>query len=117
ATYRSEDRRVVLLGNADGSCQHQRDFAVGSGPRAVAVADVNGDGKPDLVVANEGDNTVSVLLGNGGTFQPQYTFPAASPGSVAVVDVDGDGRPDLLVVNSYDNCDSVLLGLGEGSVR
>ena len=44
---------------------------------SVAVADVNGDGKPDLVVANQGSNTVSVLLGNGnGTFQAQQTFAA-----------------------------------------
>ena len=41
----------------------------------MAIGDVNGDGKPDLVVANYGSNTVSVLLGNGnGTFQTQQTF-------------------------------------------
>ena len=42
----------------------------------MAVADLNGDGNPDIIVANSGDDTVSVLLGNGdGTFQPQQTFP------------------------------------------
>ena len=67
----------------------------------MAVGDVNGDGKPDLVVANEGSNTVSVLLGNGnGTFQAQQTFATGTdPISVAVGDVNGDGKPDLVVAN------------------
>ena len=77
------------------------DFLVGSQPNAVAVGDVNGDGKPDLVVANYGTNTVSVLLGNGnGTFQAQTTFATDSrPRSVTVADVNGDGKPDLVVAN------------------
>ena len=67
----------------------------------MAVADVNGDGKPDLVVANDQSGTVSVLLGNGnGTFQAQATFATGSmPDSVAVADVNGDGKPDLIVAN------------------
>ena len=68
----------------------------------MALADVNGDGKPDLVVANSyGADTVSVLLGNGnGTFQAQQTFATGSdPVSVAVGDVNGDGKPDLVVAN------------------
>src|SRR5947207_15334599 len=44
-------------------------YGTGSSPYSVAVADLNGDGKPDLTTANEGSNTISVLLGNGdGTF-------------------------------------------------
>ena len=72
---------------------------------SVAVADVNGDGKPDLVVANYGSNTVSVLLGNGnGTFQAQQTFATGTiPYSVAVADVNGDGKPDLVVANYCSN--------------
>src|ERR1700733_13631777 len=60
----------------------------GSSPNYVAVADVNGDGKPDLLVANEGSSTVSVLLGNGdGTFQTQHLFATGNaPESVAVAD-------------------------------
>ena len=60
----------VLLGNGNGTFQPQQTFAAGLVSRLrVAVADVNGDGKPDLVVANYGSDTVSVLLNNGnGTF-------------------------------------------------
>jgi hypothetical protein len=92
----------VLLGNGDGTFQPQHTFAVGSYPNSVAVADINGDGIPDIVTANLGNNTVSVLLGNGdGSFQTQQVFPAgSSPASVAVADVDGDGKPDLIVTGS-----------------
>jgi hypothetical protein len=55
----------VLLGNGNGTFQNAAvSFGVGSAPVAVAVADVNGDGRPDLVVANDRSNSVSVLLGN-----------------------------------------------------
>src|SRR5688572_19100632 len=69
----------VLLGNGDGTFQPRTDYASGgTKPLGVSVGDLNGDGKPDLAVANTdyfGDNgfgkTVGVLYGNGdGTFQP-----------------------------------------------
>src|SRR5439155_1568662 len=53
----------VLLGNGDGAFGPSRNFAVGPRPISVAVADVNGDGRPDLVSANYSGNTLSVLLG------------------------------------------------------
>lgn len=74
------------------------------GRGGVAVADFNGDKKPDIVIAN-GDSTVSILLGNGdGTFQPQFTVTAVPSSStyvaesVAVGDFNGDGYPDLAVL-------------------
>ena len=65
----------------------------------MAVADVNGDGHPDLVTANLASADVSVLLGQGdGTFQVQQHFGAGGSFlSVAIADVNGDGRPDLVV--------------------
>ena len=77
---------------------------------------MNGDGKPDLAVANSNSYTVGVLLGNGdGTFQTQKTFtPGVSPDSVVVADVNGDGKPDLVVTNYNSQNVSVLLGNGDG---
>ena len=73
---------------------------------SVAVGDFNGDGKPDLAVANNysntyGTGTASVLLGNGdGTFQTPQNFAAGtSPESVGVGDFNGDGKPDLAVAD------------------
>jgi hypothetical protein len=118
----------VLLGNADGTFQSAVAYDSGGywfyfRSQAVAIADVNGDHKPDLVVANSRSNTVGVLLGNGdGTFQPVVTYFSGNsyPGSLAVADVNGDGRPDILVANecSDDVCDStvgVLLNNGDGT--
>jgi hypothetical protein len=109
----------VLLGNGDGTFQNQTPFATGAQPRSLAVADVNGDGKPDLVVANSGGATVSVLLGNGdGTFQNQTPFATgAQPRSLAVADINGDGKPDLIVANENSNSVSALLGNGDGTFQ
>ena len=53
--------------------------SVGVHPLSVAIADVNGDGKPDLATANSGSGNVSILLGNGdGTFQAQLEFSTGS---------------------------------------
>ncbi len=94
----------------------QQAFAAGSFPESATVADVNGDGKPDLIVPNEGDNTVSVLLNTtapGATtpsFAPQQPFATGlTPFSVIAADVNGDGKPDLIVANTGDNTVSVLL--------
>jgi hypothetical protein len=122
ANYGS-NRGSVLENNrapsGTGTFPGRQDFGVGLSPRSVAVADVNGDGRPDLVVANGGSNSVSVLLGNGnGTFQSAVNYGVgSSPFSVAVADVNGDGRPDLVVANYDSNGVSVLLGNGNGTFQ
>ncbi len=93
-------------------------YPVGHNPQAVIVGDFNNDGNLDLAVANENDNTVSILLGNGnGTFQPQIIVSsgATAPVALAAADFDGDGNLDLAVVNQTDknNCGSMS---GDGSV-
>ena len=92
----------------------------GSSPTDVVTADVNGDGKLDLITANNANNnTVSVLLGNGnGTFQSQAIFATGpSPLSLAVADLNGDGKPDIIAANNGNDSISVLLGNGNGSFQ
>ena len=107
----------VLLGNGDGTFQAAVPYGSGgNGAQSVAVADVNGDGKPDVLAANF-SGTVGVLLGNGnGTFQTAVTYNSAgSASSVAVADVNGDGKPDLAVV--ANGLVAVLLGNGDGTFQ
>jgi hypothetical protein len=131
----------VLLGDGDGTFQTAVAYSSGGYVFAtsVAVADVNGDGKPDLLVtnacflsSNEGgcDNgSVVVLLGNGdGTFKEpvRYNSGGGQASSVAVADVNGDGKPDLVVANTcarsgVDGCNNgsvgILLGNGDGTFQ
>jgi hypothetical protein len=124
----------VLLGNGNGTFQTGVSYgAAGLYALSIAVADVNGDGKPDVLMAEEcaDPNTCSgglllVFLGNGnGTFQPSVTYNSGGmyAFSVAVADVNGDGKPDLLAANACNNngCTSgtagVLLGIGDGTFQ
>src|SRR5438552_9609148 len=105
------------MGHGDDTFQVQRTLAVGYSPRSIAVADVNCDGKPDLMIADHDDDSVSELLGNGdGTFQHQQPFKVGShPIWVTVADVNGDGKTDFMTANFVGNSVSVLLGTGTGS--
>lgn len=94
-------------------------FPVGSHPTAALAADLNGDGKMDLVVVNSGGNSVSVLLGNGdGSFLPQKTFATDfDPFAIVIADVNGDGIPDIITANGTAQSVSVLLGNGDGTFQ
>jgi hypothetical protein len=111
--------RRLLLASAIAAFHPQHVFPIGTNPLALAVADVNRDGKLDLVVANNTDGNVGVLLGNGtGSFLNQQTFASGpTPIALAVADVNGDGKPDLIVANYGSSSVSVLLGNGDGTFQ
>jgi hypothetical protein len=108
----------VVLSNGDGTFRPTVRYPAGVALDSVAVADVNGDGIPDLITASA-FNSVSVLLGNGdGTFQQAAEYPTATglySQTVAVGDFNGDGHPDLAVLGGSGV--SVLLGNGNGTFQ
>jgi hypothetical protein len=108
----------ILLGKGDGTFQPSVDYHTGAQPFSVAPADVNGDGKPDLVMATAA-NSVTVLIGKGdGTFSTSVDYVAGSvPMSVTPGDFNGDGKLDLAVANRVDNTVSVFLAKGDGSFQ
>ena len=91
--------------------QPQQRIALGDvNPRAVKAIDVDGDGKLDILTAND-MGSVSLLLGNGdGTFLAPQTFVTGGPTrSLAVTDLNGAGKPDVVTVDNLRNQLSVLL--------
>jgi uncharacterized membrane protein len=136
----SEGLVGVLLGNGDGTFKKAKTYNTGGFDAIgwVEIADVNGDKKPDLVVANycatecsypPAEGSVGVLLGKGnGTFQAVKTYPSGGNGtvSVAVADLNKDGKPDILVANcGPEACGpgspggnvGVLMGKGNGTFK
>ena len=89
------------------------DFTTGTHPYSVSIGDIDGDGKPDLAVANYSSNTVSVFrnTSTSGTmsFAAKVDFTTGTtPHSVSIGDIDGDGKPDLAVANQDSNTVSVF---------
>jgi hypothetical protein len=109
----------VLLGQAGGVFATPTSYptANGLGPLGVALGDLNGDGRLDIITAGLSSNTVSVLSGQtGGGFAPATSYPTGIstvnhyPYGVAVGDVNGDGRLDIVATNSTSSTVAILLG-------
>jgi hypothetical protein len=119
-----------MLGHGDGTFASIVSFPIGKTATSVAIGDLNGDGKPDLAVADyaTGAGDVAVLLGNGdGTFQTAVKYPVVNGADWVVMgDFNGDGDLDLAVAsnsaganNSSGSAGAVtlLFGRGDGTFR
>jgi ankyrin repeat protein len=104
----------LLYGNGDGTFLPAVTLSVGDRPFSLAVADLDGDGKPDIAVCNERSRDVSVLWNRGdGTFLPAVNYRVGiDPVSIVAADFNSDGRLDLAVANLNSSSVSVLLGRG-----
>lgn len=113
----------VLAGKGDGTFAPKKDYPVANQSQSVAVGDVNGDGKNDIVTAspfggtNPSSGRVSVLLGDGsGNFGSQTNYAVGDGAAfVAVGDINKDGKNDIVTANTSSNSISVLLSNSSGS--
>jgi hypothetical protein len=110
---------LASLNTATSSLTTRVAYTAGNNPIFIAEGDFNGDGIPDLAVADAGAGTLSILIGNGdGTFRSQVAYATGNdPQSVAVGDFNGDGIPDLAVTNAQGNTVSTFIGNGDGTFK
>ena len=122
---------AILTGSGSGTFSVTNTYTAGTAPTAIAAADLNGDGKPDLVVSDSGVNggtgapniagAVYVFLNQGSSFPSSNKYTVSSfPGALAIGDLNGDGRPDLVVATEDTNYNyylGILLGNGDGTFQ
>jgi hypothetical protein len=114
---------TVFFGNGNGTLTYQTHYSAGINPWGLAIGDLNGDGHPDIVVANDNAydpedlNTLYILLNNGnGTFSAGAVYQTGAESlNVSIADLNGDGVPDLVVASAFNQGIMVLLGNGNGT--
>src|SRR5260221_4125485 len=112
----SDDGKGAVFEVRKGSLHQVSSFAAGPHASKIAVADLNGDGKPDLVISNHEQKFVTVLLGPGYA-KPAQVSVEVTPHvhSAAIADLDGDGKPDLAIHDMGGRPVVVLWGNGDGT--
>jgi hypothetical protein len=107
----------VFVNKGGGRFEAKVDYPIGRNPQSVAIVDLDGDGKQDLVTANEVANSVSILLGADGFVHPDEYRTGPLPGHLAIADFTGDGKPDVLTSNEGKNTVSLLANAGDGTLE
>ncbi len=111
----------VFLGHGDGTFSNQTTYSTSYNfrPNSVAVGDFNNDNRPDIIVANNGTDTISLFLGYGdGTFPSHITIStgfSSGPWSITIGDFNNDNRLDVAVANRWSDNIGVFAGHGNGS--
>ena len=103
---------VTLLGSGGGSFQNPLANKTGTSVPSISVADINGDGKPDLVIGDCcGLSELTFMLGKGdGTFQTEVGIPSGpDPAHVALGDVTGGGKPDLVIAGNWQGHGTLVI--------
>ena len=111
----------VLRGTTGGALVKLFDEKVGnsslSSPSDLALADLDGDGRLDIVTANSVEGSITVLLRTATAFQPAVNYKAgAGASALALADVNGDGKTDVVVANGQANTVQVFLNQGSGTL-
>ena len=115
----SSGKITVFLGAGQARFASGAEYDAGPHPTAVLVADINGDGRPDVIVCNESDGTISILSGKGdGTLQARQSYPVGfNPSFIVAGDFNGSGKVDLAVAGKSGVQLAILLNDGNGNLQ
>ncbi|MFY7964512.1 MAG: beta strand repeat-containing protein, partial [Chitinophagaceae bacterium] len=88
-------------------------FYLGFGATSMKMADLDGDGKPDLIIGSSNTNSLTILHNNSGNGYIDFSYAGnistlRSPSAITLGDLDGDGKPEIVAANKFDNTISVF---------
>ena len=104
----------VTLGNGDGTFQNFHPYSAGLTPVQIAVGNVRGSGKPDVVALNSNGTLTTVFNNGDGTFAAPPFLAPSNPYRLFVADVNGDGIPDVIATSPNSSGSNIVLQISNG---